>query len=132
NPLAPYSAGNVQTFQQAVNLLSCGINGPVVFNVVGTPTFTEQIDIPQIVGSSPVNTVTFNGNNSTLVNATTTTTSRYTLRLSGTDYFRFNKLNIEANNATYGYGVHLYNEANGNIFDSCTISMSGTTIPAGN
>ncbi len=128
DPTSAISATNVQTFQQAVDLLSCGIDGPVIFNVVGTPTFNEQIEIFEITGSSAVNTVTFNGNGSTLTHNGSAPTSRHTLRLSGTDYFRFNRLNINATGTTYGHAVHLYNNADHNIFDSCGIALDAFAI----
>jgi hypothetical protein len=51
---------NFATFNAAISAMSCGIAGPVVFNVVAG-TYNGQIDIPAITGASAVNTVRFIG-----------------------------------------------------------------------
>jgi hypothetical protein len=116
---------NFQTFADAVAALSCGISGPVVFNVAtGSGPYTEQISIPQIGGASAVNTITFNGNNAT-IQATPTTTDRHIIRLNGADYVTFKKLSIVAvSGSTFGWGIHLTNGADNNKIDSCTIDIS--------
>ena len=117
---------NFQTFAAAINAMSCGINGAVVFNVSGGP-FVEQVRIPEIFGASATNTVTFNGNNSTL-QFTPASGARYILQLDGADFVVIKKFNIVTPaSATFGWGVHLINGANSNIIDSCTINISTVT-----
>ncbi|MBU3677061.1 MAG: hypothetical protein FGM54_07785, partial [Chitinophagaceae bacterium] len=67
NSAVPTGGTNFQTFAAAVSAISCGIAGPVVFNVAtASGPYNEQITIPAIGGASAVNTITFNGNNETL------------------------------------------------------------------
>ena len=45
------------------SLKSCGVAGPVTFNV-DAGIYTGEVVIPEISGASSVNTITFNGNGS--------------------------------------------------------------------
>ena len=84
------SAINFTTIDSAVlRLQDCGISAAVIFNVASGQTFNEQISIPEIDGASATNTITFNGNGSTLAFNGTSVPLAYTLRLDGADYFRF-------------------------------------------
>src|SRR5690606_32262009 len=66
NDALPTGNGNFQSFADAVASLSCGISGPVVFDVApGSGPYNEQV----IIGALPTtvaNTVTFNGNGAIL------------------------------------------------------------------
>ncbi|HEX6170632.1 MAG TPA: right-handed parallel beta-helix repeat-containing protein, partial [Chitinophagaceae bacterium] len=119
---------NFQTFADAVAALSCGIAGPVIFNVqAGSGPYNEQITIPVIGGSSAVNTITFNGNGAT-IQATPVTATRHIIKLDGADYITFNNLNIVAQaGSTFGWGVHLANGADWNTINGCTIDISAVT-----
>src|SRR5690606_2724566 len=111
----PTSGTNYQSFSEAVqDLADCGISAPVIFNIAPGQTFTEQVDIPEIVGASPTNTITFNGNGSTLTHAGTSTSSAHTLRLDGADYFIFDSLQFVNTGATYAFGTQLVDNANHN------------------
>ncbi|HQW18850.1 MAG TPA: hypothetical protein PKZ48_12140, partial [Bacteroidia bacterium] len=129
NSALPTGGSNYQSFTDAIQALSCGITGPVVYNVVAASgPYNEQITIPQIDGASTTNTITFNGNGNTLTfngNAG----NPNTLALNGADYFTFNNLNIEATNTTYAIACHLYSGADSNKFNNCTFttSITGTT-----
>ena len=127
NSAVATGGGNYQTFADAVSAISCGISGPVVFNVAtGSGPYNEQIEIPDIINSSSVNTVTFNGNGATITQTLNTTGSNYaTINLNGADHVIFNNLIIEAL-GTYGFGVHLMNSADSNRFYGCTINASMT------
>jgi hypothetical protein len=120
--------GDYQTLTQVANALSCGITGPVVFNVdPGTGPYNEQIIIPAIPGTSAVNTVTINGNDA-IIQATPVTDARPLIRLDGSDYVTIRRFNIVAiTGSTFGWGVHLTNGADNNKIDSCTINMSAIT-----
>ena len=68
NNIVPTSGSSFQTFAEAINYISCGISGPVVFNVVaGSGPYYEQVVIPFIGGTSSTNTITFNGNGETIL-----------------------------------------------------------------
>lgn len=122
---------NFQSYNDALNAIRCGIRGPVVFNVAaGTGPYREQLIIPQINGSSATNTVTFNGNGTTLTYLSTNTNERAVLKLNGARYFIFDNLNIVAEatgSGQYGVGVQLLNEADHNTVKNCTINLSTTS-----
>src|SRR5687767_2119829 len=63
NSAQPTSGANFQNFTAAINTLtSCGVSGPVIFNVdPASGPYNEQITIPQIAGASATNTITFSG-----------------------------------------------------------------------
>lgn len=120
---------NFQTFTDAVNYLKCGITGPVVFNVnAGSGPYNEQITIPQISGTSAVNTITFNGNGQMLSFNSTTSTARAVITLNGADFITINNLVIDGSAGTYGWGVFFTNQADNNTVSSCTILTSTTNI----
>lgn len=128
NPALPPGSGNYQTITAAVNALSCGIAGPVVFNVApGSGPYNEQVVVPPVTGTSAVNTVTFYGDGAT-IQATPVTGTRYLVRLDGADFITFRKFNLVAlPGSTFGWGFHLTNGADNNTIDSCSIDVSAVT-----
>ncbi len=117
----PTGGTNFASFADAVTALSCGITGPVVFNVTTVDaTYEEQLIIPQIPGASNVNTVTFNGNGNTLSFSSSNTNERATIKLNGADHFIFDSLIIQAT-GTYGFGIQLREGSDSNTFRRCTI-----------
>lgn len=118
----PYA--NFPTFSSAVAALtSRGVCGPVVFNVY-PGTYSERIVIPQILGVTAANTITFNGANRNTVKLTyagSTTTLISTVLLNGADYINFKNMTIQNTGATYGASAWLMNQANYNTFDSCNL-----------
>ena len=115
------------TFLEAANdLNSCGIGGPVTFNVA-SGTYNEFFELGQIVGSSAVNTVTFNGG------STSTTSLIYNgagnrnavITFNGTDYVTFKNLTIQNTESTAdGWGILLTNQADYISIDSCIITVA--------
>lgn len=84
----------------AVNDLAAnGVCGPVIFNI-RDGIYTEQVSIPSVTGSSPVNSITFQGENgaASLVTiqapASSSSASNYVLDLDGTHYLLFQHLAI--------------------------------------
>ncbi|PKP50545.1 MAG: hypothetical protein CVT95_02450, partial [Bacteroidetes bacterium HGW-Bacteroidetes-12] len=78
------ASGNYPNFNAAVAAMSCGIAGPVIFNVLpGSGPYNEQITIPQIINANATNTITFNGNGETITFATTASPNNYIIRLDG-------------------------------------------------
>jgi hypothetical protein len=126
---------NFQTFTAAVSAISCGISGPIVFNVApGSGPYNQQINLPATIGATSTNTVTFNGNGVTLGQTLTGTPANYaTLNLDGADYITFKNMTINALGTTYGFAVHLMNNADNNVFDSLTINAdaAGTGSTSG-
>jgi trimeric autotransporter adhesin len=131
NAAMPTLGTNFHSFTDAVNAISCGISGPVTFNVaVNSGPYNEQIVLPATIGATATNTVIFNGNGNVL--ASTGNPGNYaTLSMNGADYISVNNLVINANNVANGFGIHLSNNADYNIFDSCTVNASMTSLSLG-
>lgn len=120
------ATGDFATIADVVNELNTsGICAAVTFNV-STATYTGQIAIGEIVGSSATNTITFNGNGATISDAPSST-DRYIVLLDGADYITLDSFNIVSTDPTYGYGVLLTNEANYNTINACTIDLTAVT-----
>jgi hypothetical protein len=122
------SATNFTTIQGAVDEMGlCGIAGPVVFDIVaGSGPYTEQVTIPEILGASVTNTITFNGNGDTL-QFLAPSSAKYTLKLDGADYVTFDSLNILTLDATNGFAVLFSNSSDNNTFRKCVIDASSST-----
>lgn len=111
------------TFTLAVaDLNSRGLCGPVVFNV-RSGTYTEQIVINQIGGSSSTNTVTFQSQvlDSTAVTLTWPAgyynNNNYVLRLNGADWVTFKKITLSRTTTNYYASViSIMNSASNNQF----------------
>ena len=139
NKNLPTGGTNYNSFNAAKAAMSCGIDGPVVFNVVvGSGPYTEQLILDTIPGTSVTNTVTFNGNGETIKFSSTVTDERAVIKMRTTDHVIFDSLVIDATpvgaGTTYGYGIHLMNNADSNTFRKCTIlntTSSNSTNYAG-
>ena len=89
--------GDYLSFTAAVtDLTTLGIAGPVVFEVVDG-TYTEQISIPAITGSSAINTIAFRGQSldSTTVTLTSSGGGNYLIDLNGASYITFEHLGLQ-------------------------------------
>jgi hypothetical protein len=115
---------NFTSFDAAVNaLVSQGISGPVVINIV-PGTFDVHIVIPQITGASASNTITFQSSvpDSTQINLNYTHTNvaaeNYLIKLDGADYVTFKSMTFNAYNGDAGYGTvfQITGSANNNKF----------------
>lgn len=125
----PASATNFTSFNSAINAMKCGIVSAVVFNVNGSPStpYNEQvINIPFIPGSSPTNTITFNGNGVPVQFPAATNAERAIFKLRGAKFFIFDSLNINASGTTYGYGFQLLDNSDSNIIRKCVITTNST------
>lgn len=123
NKGAAASATNFTSFATAADALSCGITGPVVFNVVaGSGPYEEQLHLDTIRGTSAVNTITFNGNGNTIHFSSNVTTARGVIMLDGTDHVILDSLTIDATGTgVFGYGVQLMHDADSNVIRRCNI-----------
>jgi parallel beta-helix repeat protein len=96
------------SFAAAVSALTTsGVSGPVVFNV-RAGTYTEQINIPSITGSSGSNTITFKSENGTassviLQFAATGLSTNYVIGLTGTSYIRILNMTLSSTGAGSSY-----------------------------
>ncbi|MCX6351890.1 MAG: hypothetical protein NTX03_08505, partial [Bacteroidetes bacterium] len=87
-------------FSDAVSALdSFGICGPVIFNIADG-TYTEQIEMGVINGTSSINTITFqsaSGDSSKVILAYPSSTAKnYVVHLSGASFISFKKITIKS------------------------------------
>ena len=124
------SGGTYASFTSAFAAASCGVAGPVVFQVLANSApFVEQIEIGEVPGMSATNTITVKGNGNTLSFTSASSAARHVLYLNGADYLRFEDLVIHATGTTtieYGWAVRLNNNANFNTFKRCIIKTNET------
>jgi trimeric autotransporter adhesin len=119
----PTGGTNFNSFTDAVAAISCGISGPVIFDVdPSSGPYTEQITLPATIGSTAINTVTFNGNGRTLQFNSTDGNNRHVVKFDGADYITFNDLVINCTTGTFGWGMHFTNGADYNTVSLCTIN----------
>jgi len=126
-----YTVGPTGTYPNltaAFAAASCGVAGPVVFDVQPfSGPYNEQIVLGNIPGMSATNTITINGNGNTLQFKSNNTNERAVLKLNGTDFLTVKNLNIRAIGqltTQFGFGVQLMNGANNNKFKNCTIQAT--------
>ena len=114
------------TFAAAVSDLNTyGVCGPVVFNV-RPGTYNEQISLGNIVGTSAINTVTFQSetNNTPDVNLTfqsSSWNSNYVLELNGAKFVTFKDMTMTATSSSYGRVVYLTGSSTDDTFDNCEL-----------
>ena len=123
NKTQPTSGTNYNSFADAVTALSCGIAGPVVFNVVtGTGPYNEQMILESIAGTSATNTITFNGNGNTIAFSSAVSGERAVIKLRDADHIILDNLVVDATGPNlYGWGIQLFNNADSNIVRNCTV-----------
>lgn len=117
-------SGDYLTVQAFVDdMVTCGISGPVVGNVLaGSGPYPGRVVIPAVLGASSINTITLNGNGATVAHGTTVSAERAAFLLNGADHVTINDFVINVNTSTYGWAVHLTNQADGNSITNCTIN----------
>lgn len=122
-------ASNFISFNEAIATMLCaGVTGPVTFDVAAD-TYTEQVTVPVIPGTSAINTVTFDGgagNAATrkITFAPTNTNARHTVKFDTAGYVTFRNLTIENTGSTFGWGVHFGSAANNNSVVGCIVDLS--------
>lgn len=120
------AASDFLTIPDAINAMySCGIGGPVTFQVqAGTYTGTLQLN-QAIPGASATNTVTFDG----LAQAATLSVATGTnIVLEQVDYVTFQNFVITNGDANQGRAIWLSNEANHNQILNNNIQMQVTNF----
>jgi gliding motility-associated-like protein len=132
NATLPTGGINYNSFNAAKAALSCGIAGPVVFNVVAaTGPYNEQLILESIAGTSAINTITFKGNGNTLAFSSNDGNERAVIKLRTASHITFDSLIINATGAgTFGYGVQLNNNADSNTINNCTLIIPATATLA--
>ncbi|MGB0521697.1 MAG: CARDB domain-containing protein [Flammeovirgaceae bacterium] len=119
------SGGNFLDFNDAVNALEArGVSGPTTFKVKSA-TYTEQVSIASIAGTSETNTIIFESetgvNTDVILEYDHTNAANYVLRLDGADYLVFKNMTIQASgdytsSTATGIVVDIRNGATNNQF----------------
>lgn len=117
----PFGTGttNFTSFQSVIDKLTCGgVFGPVVFNIA-PGTYTGQINLPVIFGTSAVNTITFQSSTGLassviITSATATASANYTIQATGTQFVSFKNLTIQNTNTSFGRVISLIKFASTN------------------
>ncbi|PCH68853.1 MAG: hypothetical protein COC01_02820 [Bacteroidetes bacterium] len=113
---------------EAVNdLNTLGVSGPVIFEIA-EQTFTEQVTVDTIVGSSKVNTVTFksedanfDGNTGKITHSHSGTSDNYTFRIIRGDYISLENFDMEATGVTYARVLVIDSNATHILVNGCKI-----------
>jgi len=110
----------------AEDLTNFGVCGPVEFDI-RPGTYTGHVELGEIIGASAINTISFVSPHRDSVTVQHTGTglnaTMNTIELKGTDWVSFENMTIEAD-GTYGFAVHLMNNADHNIFNNCKIQAN--------
>ena len=131
------ASDSFSSFNAAVSkLINCGISGAVVFKV-DTGTFSEQITIPAIYGTSSSNTITFEsktGDSSSVVltYGPTSSSDNYTVQLNGANHVTFRNMTLQSTGSSYTTVIYLTNASTSNTFSNNRILAAVTTSTSAN
>ena len=124
---------NYASFSAAVTALTTsGVSGPVTFNVA-QGTYTEQVTINAITGTSATNKITFKSatTNTLPVNVTfagaTATTNNWTLRLNGVNNLEFDGIKFSNTSANFTVNVNLNGTTSNISFLNCSFTGAATS-----
>ncbi len=122
------ATGSYLTISDAIaDLKIKGVCGPVVFNVTNA-TYTGQVVFDGVIaGTSPTNTITFNGNGATITSAISPIMS-----FNNVNYITIDSFNIIGATGYAGTGVHVTNQCHHLIFDANTINVGTTSTSTTN
>ncbi|RYD54328.1 MAG: PKD domain-containing protein, partial [Sphingobacteriales bacterium] len=135
NKTIPASATNFTSFASAVAALECGITGSVFFDVA-PDTYTEQIRMHAIAGTSPTVRVTFRSANAdpasvNLTYAPDTTIANYVLKLDSASYITYQNMTITNTTDTiFGRVIELANTASYDSIVNCIINTPAKNTTA--
>ena len=115
------SSPDFNTFTEAIDSIKDKeVTGPVTF-IVREGTYNEQFIIPEILGISKYNTITFqseSGDSTSVIltHNSTNADSNYIVFLNGVDYITFKNISFQPLNITYGVAILLKNNADHNRY----------------
>lgn len=115
------AGGDYANITEAITgILQCGLGGPVVFNIL-PGTYSDQIILPEIPGTSATNTITFqsanNDYNSVIFNRPSTTASNFILKFDGADYITFRKVKFAPSDSINSTSIVFGANSNNNIIE---------------
>jgi hypothetical protein len=120
---------NFQSFTALATALNTQtvINAVTVNVVANSGPYNETFIVNNINGTSATNTVTIQGNNNTIQFSNDAINTRI-VALNGTKYLSLKNLTIKSLNNTYGWGIHLSNNAMHDTIINCKIDLSSINI----
>ncbi len=127
---------NYATLKAAIAAVDTyGVCGPIVFNIA-TGTYSGQFDIPDFVGTSSTNTVTFqaaSGDRTDVIlkYGSTSSSAKHTLRVNNSRYIVIRDLTIQGTGTSYAWPLHLMN-SNDITVRNCIIKTPTTTSTSSN
>jgi Right handed beta helix region/Secretion system C-terminal sorting domain/IPT/TIG domain len=120
---------NYTTFTAARNALANnGICGPVTFHV-RPGTYNEQVALPVVTGASSINRITFeaeNGDSSSVILQTTSTTSAPLTFTAGAAYYRINRISITGGSIAVHLGKNYFIRINNCKITGTITALTGT------
>ncbi|MAN04827.1 MAG: hypothetical protein CMI35_17235 [Owenweeksia sp.] len=127
----PTGGTNFNSFTDLTNKLNtCGISGPVTFNIQ-PGTYTDKLHLFSISGVSSVNTITFNGTGQdTLI--WDQTGEQAAVLLDNTQFVTLNNMVIVNEKGSEAWGVLLINNSDGCTISNTTILMDSTSTSSDN
>ncbi|BAV04035.1 gliding motility-associated C-terminal domain-containing protein [Filimonas lacunae] len=130
--IATDGSGNYPSFNAAVAAMECGIGGAVTF-LVKAGTYTENVKMHYVYGSSDTSRITFRAENgvasSVVLNSSATSPDdNYVVKLDSASYTTFSNISLQAN-STFGLGTvaMITNTASADSLVNCVL-----TAPAAN
>lgn len=114
------------TVQAAVNaLMEYGVCGPTWIKI-RPGTYSEQVTIGTIPGTSATNTVTFLSStldsSSVVISYSANSSYNYTVNLNNVDYLKFYKITIRSLNTSYSRVVYFSGSVGNISFENCYIN----------
>lgn len=123
NPAKPTGIDNFNSLKEAVNKLSCGLDGPTVF-LLSPGTYNDAIEISKIAGASAGAHLTIDGQHADSVRISHQGRSfekAYTIQLNNASYVDLKNLTIISKSDAFGQTVRLCNGASYNLIENCKI-----------
>lgn len=127
-----FLTGGTRNDSGANNISPFGVSGPVIFQVAAA-TYSEQINLTTTIsGTSPVNTITFDGGNgnssSRIVTYAATSTPPYaTIVITNNPYLTLRNLTINNTGSSHGQGVIVSGTSNCCRVSKCNINLPIST-----
>ena len=125
NNNAPSTATNFTSLTAASAALSCGVSGPVTFNVTpGSGPYEEQVTFLKVPGASATNRIRLNGNGA-IVQSMTSQAQPAMVTLKGASYMTIDSLNVRSlSNSSYCIGYILSDTIRYDSLTRCFIDVS--------
>lgn len=124
------TGGDYNSFNAAVSAMSCGIAGPVTFNVAND-TYTEQVLFTKIGGASHNARVTFQAASTNAILAFNgTATNNYVIKFDSANFITIKGLTINALNATNARVIEITGTSSYDSISNNTINSAVATATA--